>query len=248
MKSPIMYGKLCVSAALALYCSVGHADTYGFIQHDMYNSDWKQYVVQTNPAHNLSWYAQPTGGNNDSWFNISYSHAQSSSAYTHEIAVNSIFRNYGYIPWYFGAVDKISFSFDAKGIRSDFSNAVSAFLRPVIMQDGVVYSVLGDSYATVTVGDWTSYRFDFSASDNWINLATGATPDFSTAGGDITFGVRFGMTVTCTGACNSITAITGFDNFGYSITAVPEPSSYAMLGLGLGLLGFSARRKGQQLK
>ena len=39
----------------------------------------------------------------------------------------------------------------------------------------------------------------------------------------------------------------GIDNVNFSITAVPEPETYAMLMAGLGLLGFTARRRKQKL-
>lgn len=252
MKSPVMYGKLLLGAALALYLPLSHAaPTYSFTQYDMYTSDWNQVVERTAPAHSTSWFAQPFGGNNDSWLAIGYQHAASNAAYSDTIIVSSVFRNYAYTPWYFGAVDEISISFDAKGFNSTFPNASTAFLYPIIQQDGVVYSVSGSGYAAITVGDWSTYRFNYSATDNWVSLNSADKPDFSTNGSDITFGVRFGMLVSCPGSCNSISTTTGLDNFSYSVyaaPAVPEPSSYALMLAGLAVTAAYARKRRQALQ
>lgn len=245
MKSPVIYAQLLLSAVLAMSAAASQAETYGFIQDDFVLPDWKFYTEQSGPEYviNFQRSAFNSEGDSDPWYRIIYSHSASSAPYTDNAVKSAVLITHFYDPAFYGAIDKLSISFSARGVSSTIPDSATAFMRPVIVQDGNIYSVAGTPYAAIYLGDWTHYSFDFSASDNWTSTTSADKPDFSIAGSKITFGVRVGLSMNCPGSCRAATLISGLDNFGFSVTAVPEPSSYALLGIGLGILGVAARRR-----
>jgi hypothetical protein len=127
-----------------------------------------------------------------------------------------------------GAISGVSFSLDAY----NYVSANSQGFAPALRQGGVSYLYRPED--TSYPQNWTTVTWsNLSAADfqTWSNSS--AHPNFYTGGGAI----EFGFTNTDS-AFGNRTTYTGYDNFSVTVSyaAIPEPSTYAMLG-GLVALG-----------
>lgn len=105
---------------------------------------------------------------------------------------------------------------------------------------------------SVTYFDNTTQTFKLIATSDttasWSGLfgtVTNLSPAIQNLGGVWSLDNPFGDTAIKSFSLTSLKDKSDFTL--YSVTAVPEPESYAMLTLGLGLLGFATRRKSRQL-
>ncbi|MCB5187767.1 PEP-CTERM sorting domain-containing protein [Methylobacillus caricis] len=104
---------------------------------------------------------------------------------------------------------------------------------------------------TVTYFDNSTSTFkliatgDTTASWTGLGTITNLSPAIQDLGGVWSLDNPFGDAAVKSFSLTSLKDKSDFTL--YSVTAVPEPESYAMLALGLGLLGFAARRKNNKL-
>lgn len=129
-----------------------------------------------------------------------------------------------------------------------WSPGVSATSNSLLPQPGFTapLSLLLDSWAdsltwTMGFGNGGSITVDlFGSSGNLVN-----TTSFSSLSGYSIFNISgLGNFAGLTFRSNTDPAGLRFQNFSYnSVSSVPEPETYAMLLVGLGLIGFMARRR-----
>ena len=129
-----------------------------------------------------------------------------------------------------GAISGIKFSLDRNVTFNDsivfFANASAGAL---IEQNNKFYldSITGPSFSEgtwetisatgLTAGDFSLYDFSTNTLDSTQH------PDFSTAGGVITFGLRTGLGHVNTNGTGDFDGLS--DNLNYTLTTTPEPSS-----------------------
>lgn len=186
--------------------------------------DWSTTVTLTigsGPTHTEQQVA--TGGNPGSY-----------REYTHDFSGGSgtifVFHGYTgqtYTPSIQGAILSLDYSEDS--ISPD-NHLIGA--RTALLQDGVVYSYAGSSGMDFDSDSWITQAIPGIVASNYIE----GTPDFTSAGSEITFGFLRGNS---TGTNNAFTA--GIDNWSYTINNVPEPSSALLLGFAA--LGFASLRR-----
>lgn len=89
--------------------------------------------------------------------------------------------------------------------------------------------------------DWTTYSVTFDPS--WSDAQAGANGWVSDIAPAVSFAQTLSDVFTTEIRINgSATLSAGIDNFGLT-AAIPEPQTYALMGLGLALLGLVARRR-----
>lgn len=171
-----------------------------------------------------------------------------SAFYTTEYLVNKTFQ---YDPSLQGAIDSIEFTYDAYGaISRPASHAVAV----VLTQGGNIYSyvdvisdpTLGGTYVTAHAAGLKAT--DFSLITDLKNItAVDPTQHPSFSSGTLGFGIPGFLYGNGFFGIPDTSSVVKFDNLSFTISAVPEPETYAMLLAGLGLIGFVGCRKNKLL-
>jgi MYXO-CTERM domain-containing protein len=222
---------------------------------DMLDGDWTQQVLRDTGPSSVALSASPGGGNGGSFWLHEMTRPQGFGDSSNVVA--NLFTAASWDPSTQGAVDLIEFALDARGLFSTgIGIPISGFVRPVIEQGGIVYSVAGTSTQLNVGATWQTITRLFSDSDNWIDLAAtpGVLPDFSSSGGIIHFGYRYELSLTCptfnnTAGCTAAQTRLGVDNFRVTVgtdvqaAAVPEPPVTALLAVAMLGLAWAGRRR-----
>lgn len=223
---------------------------------DMAAADWTQHVLRDDGPSSVSVSLSPAGGNGGSFWLHELTRPQGFGNSSNVVA--NLFGGASWDPGTQGAVELVEFALDARGLFSTgIGTPVSGFVRPVIEQGGIVYSVAGTSTQLNVGATWQTITRLFSDSDNWVDLAgtPGVLPDFSASGGVIHFGYRYELSLTCptfnnTAGCTAVQTQLGVDNFRVTVgtdvqaAAVPEPPVTALLAVAL--LGLAWAGRGRQ--
>lgn len=248
MKLSNILNTLLLLSGFALQLPSAMAAESGFSVGDISDAQWTQSEIENTGGQTLSWSAVDNGGGNPGSYGLfSFNKAATSQFGSSAIRVANIYNQFTYDPAVSGALESVTFTLDAKGFSSNVTSQAAAFLRPVIEQNGISFSVLSID-SLISVGNWNTFTWSFTSSSNWVDAIAGDpafVPDFSASGAPIQFGFRFSLNLTCNSSvgCRPTLTSTGVDNFQVSVTSVPEPGTYAMMLAGLGLLGFASRRQ-----
>ena len=150
------------------------------------------------------------------------------------ITVGDVGKNLAYLPWVYGPIDSISFSFDYNII-----NAAGG----VSVEHGLLITPLDHYYAAGVVshgggGGWITDSGSGLTAGDFTEVGGSAHPDFSQA-------FAFGYVAT-TDASGSTVTVAGVDNYLVTVntTSVPEPSMFAWSAVtATGLLGWAGLRR-----
>jgi len=238
----------CTTAVLALACAAAlpSAQAAGFALGDFDPTQWQPIVVADEGAATLSWdLTEGVGSPGQGWL-VNYLQPRTFSTGSSANRLALIYTGFSHDPAVSGALTGLAFSADVRGYSTSFSFAPLGYLRPVIVQDGMSFSV-ASSDVTVLLGQYQPQVWSFTSDSNWLS-GDGSTlkPDFSVDGSPIQFGLRFSHFTSCNSSAGCVggQTLTGIDNIGVTlISAVPEPSSGALALAGAGALAFWLRRR-----
>jgi len=190
-----------------------------------------------------------TGGNPGSHWLHTFSIEMAGG--TNRYRVANINNTFTYDPRVNGALASLNFSFDLIGFNSEgFAELFFGVYVPTLRQNGL-YFFLPDGALDPTTRSWSTLSVSSSSSENWRdpnNQNGSLRPDFSAAGTTMEFGyIMSGGTGCPVGlTCGAASFSSGLDNFSVTantVSTVPEPSTYALMAAGLGVLMLVQRRR-----
>ncbi len=240
------------AAAAALLCSLGAAATTITVA-DMQAADWTQTVLRHEGAGTVGFSVQGRAGDpGNSFWLTEYALPPFARPGTANDTVANLYGAASWNPATDGAIDRFDFGVDAQRIASSFASGFAGFVRPVVEQGGVVFSVAFSSLDLASLTQFGPLAWHFEDTDNWLPFTGVARPDFSSSGGRLHFGYRFDLGATCTGAggCFATATRAGIDNFSVTITpqavtptgTVPEPAGAWLLLTAAAAAGLARRR------
>ena len=240
------------AAAAALLCSFGVAATTLTVA-DMQAADWTQTVLRHEGAGTVGFSVQGRAGDpGNSFWLTDYAMPPSTGPRTANDTVANVYRAASWNPATDGAIDRVDFGVDAQRIASTFANGFAGFVRPVVEQGGVLFSVASSSLDLASLVQFGPLAWHFEDTDNWLSFTGAARPDFSSSGGRLHFGYRFDLGAICTGAAGCFATATraGIDNFSVTITpqavsppgTVPEPAGIWLLLTAVAAASLARRR------
>lgn len=211
--------------------------------------DWTQVALRDDGPSSLTATTQNGAGDELDEWRITYVAPPSTRPYAASNNLAVIYESFAWDPGTDGGIAGVDVSFDLGRAFSSFVGGFSGFVRPVVRQAGTIYSVafssiaINDSFNPAKAMTWSLLN-----TSNWITIDSGTGLDLSASGDDIYFGFRWDLAVNCNGinGCNGATTVASLDNLRFDISAinaVPEPGGLTMFLTGLGLLGFTARRR-----
>jgi hypothetical protein len=243
---------LLALAILAGLFNSAVADTTILSDSTFYNADWSSISLIPNPGEApgvLNFNQVASGGNSGSYMQLNVSQTNPYSINGVYVINSGVFSSaLIWNPSIQGAISSIAITFDAMGLYS----SGGSYFAPMLIQNGSMYT---DDYVDPFIHGLSGWVSHSGAAilpgdiviDRGYDISTGnlnyQALDLSATGGLISFG--FGVKE---GSGGIITNSVGVDNFSVTITtgAVPEPSSYALFGLGALVLVIVATRRKQK--
>lgn len=228
------------AALLAGLVAAGTASATTLTVQDMQAVDWTQTVLRHQGNGSVGFSVQGRSGDpGNSFWRVQFDLPASTGPGSSSDVVANLYTGAGWNPATDGAIDRFDFSVDALVIASTFSSGTAGFLRPVVEQGGVIYSVTSSSLTLQNLPQFSPLAWHFEDTDAWTTLAGAGRPDFSAGGAPLRFGYRFDLGATCGGAagCFATATSAGIDNFSVTITpqaatlpgTVPEPGGALLL-------------------
>lgn len=142
-----------------------------------------------------------------------------------------------------GAITGMTIGYDANWQGGAFSGDTRIGTHAMIRQGGAVFVAM---YGEVSGPAWTSFSAALAEAD-WLRMGSvgTSTPDFSALGGLIEFGLA--SSNNCPGCGKTLSG--GLDNYQVTLDTtappVPEPSTWALMALGLAGTAAQSRRRRQ---
>lgn len=248
-----MHPFLSLPAVAALLSgSLGAAATTLTVS-DMQAADWTQTVLRHDGPGVVGFSVQGRAADpgNSFWLTRSDIPASTRPGSASDVVAN-VYRAASWNPVTDGAIDRFDFGLDAQRIASTFASGFAGFVRPVVEQGGVIFSVASSSLTLESLTQFSPLAWHFEDTDNWVPLSGVGRPDFSSSGGRLQFGYRFDLGGICTGAagCFASSTSAGIDNFSVTITpqavtpggTVPEPAGAGLLLVAAAAAGLARRR------
>ena len=212
-------------------------------------SDWSSFSVIPAPGEApaiINFNQVASGGNTGSYMQLNISQTSTDIGGGSDIfgGIQSAVLTWN--PSTQGAITSLDISVDWKGLSIDGSSYLNLFF----IQNGLVFVAPNNFTFVGGETEWTSYSGstiypgDLYRGFHLDGTYEASFLDFSQSGGVISFGLG-----SCEARSAAITNSIGIDNFSVSVTtsAVPEPSTYALFGLGALVLVMAARRKVSQV-
>ncbi len=193
------------------------------------SADWSTTFYSLSGSASSTVSQQTSGGNPDGYRRMTHTLVGISN-----IGVFHAYLPETYNPSASGAIQSLDYSQDQAQFFPPFQGAAIGS-TPALRQDGIIY--FGPSLEYTNLSWQTATLSDLTASD-FSNA--GLNPDFGATGSVIEFG--YGRSNSNTGA-GIYSTVHGIDNWSYTITQVPEPSSCGLLIGSLVAIGARRRRK-----